>query len=99
GSILILGALPKVDMTKLSGEALTAFRSQETQVVVHTYLGLAAALWVIAALVWLRRNRLPETPVQTSILRAFGLIKRMRFGLGALCIFLYVGAEVAIGSL
>jgi FHS family L-fucose permease-like MFS transporter len=99
GSILILGALPKVDMAKLSGEALTAFRSQETQVVVHTYLGLAAALVVIAALVWLRRNRLPETPVQTSILRAFGLLARPRFGLGALCIFLYVGAEVAIGSL
>jgi FHS family L-fucose permease-like MFS transporter len=99
GSILILGALPKVDMTKLSGEALTAFRAQETQVVVHTYLGLAAALVVIAALVWLRRNRLSETPIHTSILHAFGLIGRARFGLGALCIFLYVGAEVAIGSL
>jgi len=30
---------------------------------------------------------------------AFGLLKQPRFALGALCIFLYVGAEVAIGSL
>ena len=29
----------------------------------------------------------------------FALIRRKRFGFGALCIFLYVGAEVAIGSL
>src|SRR5262249_59225533 len=34
-----------------------------------------------------------------SILHAFDLLKQPRFGLGALCIFLYVGAEVAIGSL
>ena len=30
---------------------------------------------------------------------AFSLLRRPRFGFGALCIFLYVGAEVAIGSL
>jgi len=30
---------------------------------------------------------------------AFGLLKQPRFAFGALCIFLYVGAEVAIGSL
>src|SRR5690606_10571982 len=29
----------------------------------------------------------------------FDLLKRPRFGYGALCIFLYVGAEVSIGSL
>jgi MFS transporter, FHS family, L-fucose permease len=32
-------------------------------------------------------------------LKAFDLLKRQRFGFGALCIFLYVGAEVAIGSI
>lgn len=100
GSIVILGSLASVDITTLSGAALDAYRTQETQVVVRTYLGLAAALMIVAAVVWTRRNRLPPMPVDdTSILRAFDLLRQQRFGFGALCIFLYVGAEVAIGSL
>jgi MFS transporter, FHS family, L-fucose permease len=100
GSIVILGSLATVDVTTLSGAALDTYRTQETQVVVRTYLALAAALMVVAAVVWTRRNRLPQVPADdTSILRAFDLLKRQRFGFGALCIFLYVGAEVAIGSI
>jgi MFS transporter, FHS family, L-fucose permease len=100
GSILILGSLATVDVTTLSGAALDAYRTAETQVVVRTYLGLAAALMIVAAVVWTRRNRLPPVaPDEASILKAFDLLKRPRFGFGALCIFLYVGAEVAIGSL
>jgi len=60
GSILILGALPKIDMGQLSDAALQAYRSQESKVVVHTYLGLAVALLLIAALVWAQRGRLPR---------------------------------------
>jgi FHS family L-fucose permease-like MFS transporter len=100
GSILILGSLASVDATGLSEEALGAFRTRETHVIVLTYLGLASALACLALVVWLRRNRLVETPaVDEPVLRAFSLLKRPRFGLGALSIFLYVGAEVAIGSL
>lgn len=100
GSILILGSLANVDVTTLTGDALAAYRTEETQVVVRTYLGLAAALVILALLIWLRRNRLVETPApQENIFEAFTLLKQKRFGLGALCIFLYVGAEVAIGSL
>jgi MFS transporter, FHS family, L-fucose permease len=100
GSILILGSLAKVDPTTLSGAALDAFRSQETRVIVHTYLGLAAALMILAAVVWFRRKGLVEAaaPAATPILRAFNLLGRPRFAFGALCIFLYVGGEVAIGS-
>jgi FHS family L-fucose permease-like MFS transporter len=100
GSILILGSLAKVDLTSLSGPALTYFRAQETQVVVKAYLGLAAALAIVAAVVWLRRKRLPETPAEEgNAWAAFGLLKRPQFRFGTACIFLYVGAEVAIGSL
>jgi FHS family L-fucose permease-like MFS transporter len=100
GSILILGSLATVDVTTLTGDALAAYRTQETQVVVRTYLGLAAALVILAMLIWSRRNRLVETPAQQiNIFEAFTLLRQKRFGLGALCIFLYVGAEVAIGSL
>jgi FHS family L-fucose permease-like MFS transporter len=99
GSILILGSLAKIDPKTLSGVALDRFRGAETQVVVHTYEGLAIALIVLAALVWLERKRLVEADASPApILRAFNLLARPRFAFGTLCIFLYVGGEVAIGS-
>jgi FHS family L-fucose permease-like MFS transporter len=100
GSILILGSLATIDPKTLSGAALDAFRGVETQVVVHTYIGLAIALVVLAAVVWLQRKSLVEAPAEpTPILRAFNLLTRPRFAFGTLCIFLYVGGEVAIGSI
>jgi FHS family L-fucose permease-like MFS transporter len=99
GSILILGSLATVDQSTLSAAALDAFRATETQVVSRAYVGLAIALVIVAAAVWTWRNRLVETPPEPgNALRAFGLLRQPRFGFGALCIFLYVGAEVAIGS-
>jgi len=100
GSILILGTLSQVDPKKLSGAALAAFRTQETQVIVRTYLGLATALTIIAALVWLARRKLVEQKSEMPTLRHYmSLLKLPRFSYGALCIFFYVGGEVAIGSL
>src|ERR1700676_2294902 len=99
GSILILGSLATVDPKTLSGAALDAFRGVETQVVVRTYIGLAIALVLVAAVVWLERKRLVEVPAEPPpLLRAFNLLTRRRFAFGTLCIFLYVGGEVAIGS-
>jgi FHS family L-fucose permease-like MFS transporter len=100
GAIVILGSLAQVDQATLSATALAAYREAESQVVVHTYLGLAIALAVVAALVWINRSRLVEhTSPEGSMLTAFGLLRQPRFAFGALCIFLYVGAEVAVGSL
>ncbi|HEY4448841.1 MAG TPA: sugar MFS transporter [Steroidobacteraceae bacterium] len=100
GSILILGSLATVDPNTLSGAALTAFRTAETHTIVTTYLGLAAILFIVAVAVWLHRNRLREQhDTSGTMFHAFGLLAQPRFALGALCIFLYVGAEVAIGSL
>jgi FHS family L-fucose permease-like MFS transporter len=100
GSILILGSLAAVDPKTLSGEALAAYRSQEAEVVVNTYLALAAALAVVALAVWLQRHRLREAPAdETDLAGALHLLRRPRFAMGTLGIFLYVGAEVTIGSL
>ncbi|USI74035.1 sugar MFS transporter [Sphingomonas morindae] len=100
GSIVILGSLAKVKAADLQGAALAAYRVAESRTVVHTYLGLAVALALVAAVVWMRRNRLREAQDQTgSMFHAFTLLRQPRFAFGALCIFLYVGAEVAIGSL
>lgn len=106
GSILILGSLVKVDPATLSGAELAAYRTAETQTVVYTYLGLAAALLVVALVVWSRRRRLTDKVAAgdpLGLLKLFApgalLRTRPRFAFGAACIFLYVGAEVAIGSL
>jgi FHS family L-fucose permease-like MFS transporter len=100
GSILILGGLAHVSADQLSGAALDAYRVAETRAVVHAYLGIALALLVVAGVVWLNRHRLKgERHDGGSILRSFDLLRRPRFAFGTACIFLYVGAEVAIGSL
>lgn len=100
GSALILGSLAAVTANQLSGTELDNYRTAETSAIVSTYIGLAVALAVIAGAVFLFRNRLPlEQHDKSSPLAGFELLKRTRFGYGALCIFLYVGAEVAIGSL
>ncbi|MBY0619894.1 sugar MFS transporter [Sphingomonas ursincola] len=100
GSALILGSLASLSADQLSGPALDAYRTAESQAIVNGYLGIAAAIAVVAGVVWLFRNRLKgETHEASSGLAGFDLLARPRFGFGALCIFLYVGAEVAIGSL
>lgn len=100
GAVVILGSLATVDPATLSGAALDAYRTAETQTVVRTYLGLAAALLIVAAVVWTRRKRLDDRHDQTgSLFHPLTLLQRPRFAMGAACIFLYVGAEVAIGSL
>lgn len=83
----------------LEGAALAAYRTAELSAVVHTYVGLAVALALVALVVWFNRNRLKgEKHDHGSILHSFGLLRRPRFAFGALCIFVYVGAEVSIGS-
>ena len=99
GSILILSSLDGTDPATLSGAALDAFRRAETGMVIRTYLGLAVVLAILAALVWWRRKRLIETVFEEAdIFKMFNLLTRFRFAFGTACIFLYVGAEVSIGS-
>jgi len=100
GSVLILGSLATMKAEDLSGAELDAYRTAESQAIVHGYLGIAVALLIVAGAVWLFRNRLQGEKHEASAgLAGFDLLKRPRFGFGALCIFLYVGAEVSIGSL
>ncbi len=101
GAQLILGSLGHVDASRLSGGALTAYRAAEGSTVARAYLGLAVVLALVAAAVWSQRGRLRETRAVEGFrpLQIFGVLKNRRLAWGALCIFLYVGAEVSIGSL
>jgi FHS family L-fucose permease-like MFS transporter len=57
-------------------------------------------LCIVAALVWQQRNGLVQKHAEdVNWLKAFGLLKLPRFAFGTLCIFVYVGAEVSIGSI
>ena len=101
GSVLILGSISSVDPAQLSDAARAVFRAQESHLIVRVYLGLAAAILVVAAVVWTRRRSLREIPDDdpSALGHPGALLHRPRFAFGVLCIFLYVGAEVSIGSL
>lgn len=99
GARLILGGLGKIDPKTLAPDALAAFQATETRVISHAYFGLAVALALVAFAVWMGRKKLRETPPPSqSVIAGFALLRLPRFAFGCLGIFVYVGAEVAIGS-
>ena len=77
-----------------------ATRRIETRAIAVFYLVIAAVLTAVAIVFWfLRRSEAPPVPGQASLRGVFVLLDRPRLVLGAACIFIYVGAEVSIGSL
>ncbi|ALE17725.1 Fucose /glucose /galactose permease [Altererythrobacter epoxidivorans] len=100
GAAVILGSLANVTADQLSGAELTAYRQAESEAIWQGYLGVAVLIALVALAVWMFRNRLQGERHEASAgLAGLDLLKRTRFGFGALCIFLYVGAEVSIGSI
>ncbi len=101
GALLILGPLAHGrEVGRLTGQALAAFRRIESGAVVRAYTELAAVLALAALAVWTQRGKLPVVRAeQRNPLHAFAILGRPRVAFGAACIFLYVGAEVAVGSL
>lgn len=100
GAEAILGKESAVDASALSGEALTAHRVAETTVIGHSYIGLAIVLTLIALFFWTRRSLLDQQQVaKVKLAGTFALLRRPRLAFGVACIFVYVGAEVAIASI
>jgi MFS transporter, FHS family, L-fucose permease len=105
GGMLILAAAPlsSVDLDKLSASARQAYRLQEASTVKIPYIGIALALTALAlAIAMFNLPRIETTrefrPMGETDAAARDLWKQRQLVLGALAIFLYVGAEVAIGS-
>ncbi len=100
GAKLILDSLEDKDPVTLTGAELTAFRVEEASILSHTYMALATTLLVIAIIFWLSRNRFHhKTDIeQANLKQSLTLLSRPRLLFGMLAIFLYVGAEVTIGS-
>jgi FHS family L-fucose permease-like MFS transporter len=98
GAQLILGEVA-TEPAGLSGVALTEFQAREAAVIGHNYLALAIVLFAIATAFWFWRAHLGGTGKSVGLagcLRLLGRRPRLAFGVAA--IFLYVGAEVSIGS-
>lgn len=102
GSALILaGGVAAPDPAAVAPEVMAQFRQAEGQAVQLPFLLIAAGLGVLAIVFWLVRNSaaFPKAQKATTLSGALGLLRHPRVGFGALAIFLYVGAEVSIGSL
>jgi MFS transporter, FHS family, L-fucose permease len=105
GGMLILAAAPlsSGELDKLSATARQAYRLQEASTVKIPYIGIAVALTALAlAIAMFNLPKIETTrefrPMGETDAAARDLWKQRQLVLGALAIFLYVGAEVAIGS-
>jgi len=102
GGLIILSAAPKTmdEIRRMSATALQTYRIHEASSVKLPYLGLAIALVVLGVLIGL--FKLPAIPEATRHDKSAGpkdsIWKHRHLVLGAVGIFVYVGAEVAIGS-
>jgi FHS family L-fucose permease-like MFS transporter len=105
GGILILAAAPMTadQLKQLSSSALLAYRQHEASSVKVPYIAIALALIALAlAIAMFKLPKIETTrefrPMGDADTAARDLWKQPQLVLGALAIFLYVGAEVAIGS-
>jgi len=73
----------------------------EAQALQMPFLAIAALLAGLCLVFWFARNQpSPKIGVKgKSIVSLLGLLRNRRFAFGAVSIFLYVGAEVSIGSI
>ena len=102
GGALILGGavvLGEAELAKLAPADLAAYRAAEAATVRGPYLMLGGALLLLAILFAFARLPRIAHDDDTEMRGAFALVTKHRnLMLGALAIFLYVGAEVSIGS-
>jgi FHS family L-fucose permease-like MFS transporter len=106
GSLVILSAAPMAmeALRGLSPQARSAYQLHEAASVKVPYLGIALALLLLATVIWF--FKLPEITPEEDLLevkdpnaKGFArLLQHRQLVLGVIGIFLYVGAEVSIGS-
>jgi FHS family L-fucose permease-like MFS transporter len=101
GGLLILSTavLGAAELAQLSPAQQTAYRLQQAHSVQGPYIGIALVLFVLAVVVWLfHLPRLESEDADDSRHRFADALKHRRVWFGMAAIFLYVGAEVSIGS-
>lgn len=101
GAALILSAGVTIPAAaRLSPASLSAYRRLEAHALELPFLAFAAVLALLALVFWrLRRAKLPTVDSAATLKSTFALLANRRLALGMLSIFIYVGAEVSIGSI
>lgn len=100
GGAIILGSMAAVDPASLAPMERRVFLARESAVIGNAYLVIAAILVAVALFFWMRRAQLPASREQAiSLSGSLGLLRQSRLRGGVIALFLYVGAEVAIGSM
>lgn len=87
------------DASVLSPEALAAARQAEASQLQTPFLVIAGGLLALAVLFWTLRRAMRTQAEAAPGGLGLDLLARPRLALGALAIFLYVGAEVSLGTL
>jgi FHS family L-fucose permease-like MFS transporter len=101
GGLFILSAAPQsmTAVRQLGSAALQSYRVQEASSVKLPYLFIGLLLIVLAgAIAWANLPGIPEAERHSSKIAAKSVLKYRHLVLGAVAIFVYVGAEVSIGS-
>ncbi len=101
GSLLILSAAPKTieEIRAMAPDALQAYRLHEAATVKTPYVGLGVALVVLAiAIGSFKLPKIPHAQHQLGEKVNDSIWKHPNLIFGAIAIFVYVGAEVSIGS-
>ncbi len=101
GGLLILAAEPRSaeQLALLPQAEALAYRAAEAQSVQLPYFGLAVALFVLAAAIWMFRLPSIAGVEDTRHPGTLGdALRHKHLAFGVLAIFFYVGAEVSIGS-
>ncbi|MGH8600858.1 MAG: sugar MFS transporter, partial [Burkholderiales bacterium] len=103
GGLLILsvGVLGGTELAKLPAAQQVAYKLQQAHIVQGPYLGIAVVLFVLAIVVWIFHlppvegaDEHADNPDHTFL----DALAHTRVWLGMAAIFVYVGAEVSIGS-
>lgn len=104
GMLILAGAtvISSSDLAQMPAAEQAAYRAQEAATVQGPYLLLAAALAALAVFFAMARlpkiNHADEPGTQVAGAASESLFAHRNLVLGAVAIFLYVGAEVSIGS-
>ena len=102
GALILSGAvIGATELAQLAPPDLLAYRSEQAALVTGPYVVLAVTLFLLAIMVWLfRLPALTEATARADPARhRFADVLAFRHvRLGVVAVFLYVGAEVSIGS-
>ena len=101
GGLLILSAAPKAmeEIRAMAPDALQAYRLHEAATVKTPYIGLGIALVLLAAAIGsFKLPKIPQAQHQIGVKVNDSIWRHPNLIFGAIAIFVYVGAEVSIGS-